>query len=282
MLRQPIAELRRWASTIPSVPGLNLIAPAANRIPSSEDLLRFRHAQDLALRGAKEIASFLEPGWSEKRAADLYATWFLDHGVSSFFHHPFCWFGERTRFDGVKNYYDYLPSKRVLQHGDAYILDAAPIVDGYICDIGYSGSMGENQDVAALQEHLADLRQVIPEMFYGQMTGGEIWKKIDALITQQGYDNIHSLYPFSVLGHRVHKTTVAKGRLKFIHFGWQSYWEFISRGIFGQLLNADFQGELIGLWAIEPHLGTETCGAKFEEILVVTNEKAQWLADMQL
>ena len=36
-----------------------------------------------------------------------------------------------------------------------------------------------------------------------------------------------------------------------------------------------------GMWAVEPHLGTDgdTIGAKFEEILVVTDDDAYWLDD---
>lgn len=34
-----------------------------------------------------------------------------------------------------------------------------------------------------------------------------------------------------------------------------------------------------GLWAVEPHLGKDGVGAKFEEILVITETDAGWLDD---
>lgn len=34
-----------------------------------------------------------------------------------------------------------------------------------------------------------------------------------------------------------------------------------------------------GLWAIEPHIGKDAFGVKFEEILVVTKNDAYWLDD---
>ena len=34
-----------------------------------------------------------------------------------------------------------------------------------------------------------------------------------------------------------------------------------------------------GLWAVEPHLGFRGVGAKFEELLVVTEDDAWWLDD---
>lgn len=34
-----------------------------------------------------------------------------------------------------------------------------------------------------------------------------------------------------------------------------------------------------GLWAVEPHLGFREVGAKFEELLVITDNDAYWLDD---
>ena len=34
-----------------------------------------------------------------------------------------------------------------------------------------------------------------------------------------------------------------------------------------------------GLWAIEPHISKDDIGVKFEEIMVVTDNKAYWLDD---
>ncbi|OXH82904.1 Xaa-Pro aminopeptidase, partial [Burkholderia multivorans] len=34
-----------------------------------------------------------------------------------------------------------------------------------------------------------------------------------------------------------------------------------------------------GLWAVEPHLGFAGVGAKFEELLVITEDDAYWLDD---
>jgi hypothetical protein len=34
-----------------------------------------------------------------------------------------------------------------------------------------------------------------------------------------------------------------------------------------------------GLWAVEPHLGFRGVGAKFEELLVITDDDAYWLDD---
>ncbi len=277
-----VNSLLKSASKITSLPIIKTLSKAANFTPQTGDIEGYLKAQRLAHKCASEIAGMLRPGWSEAHTAELMNTWLRDHKVDSFFHKAFVWFGERTRFDGVRNYFEYLPTKRVLRADEVFILDIAPIVDGYICDIGYTDCMGTNTEFEDARAYLKELRDRIPAMFSQKLSGGEIWAAIDQDIKQHGYENIHAKYPFSVLGHRIHKSSLEWVKANFINFGWQSYWEFISRGVFGQLLNQNFEGDLTGLWAIEPHLGASTFGAKFEEILLVEDGKAQWLDPTEL
>lgn len=257
------------------------ITGQVRRLPAEADLAGYMAAQTLARSAVAEVASLLTEGWSEKQAARLLNTCLMDHGVRSFFHKAFAWYGERTRFEGVGSYFDYLPGTRVVRPGEVFILDVAPIVDGYICDIGCTGVLGVSPELDKAQAFLAELREDIPAMFEAEMAtrqgGAAVWRNIDERIEAAGYANIHALYPFSVLGHRVHKVRVEGPQLNLINFGWQSYFEFLSRGLFGQLLNGDYSGDLKGLWAIEPHIGGVNFGAKFEEILVVDDAGARWL-----
>src|SRR5690606_23169210 len=150
------------------------------------------------------------------------------------------WWADRTRFEGVKTYKDYSPTSRRIQEGDAIILDVAPIVDGYICDIGYTTALGENQGVTQAMAFLRALKQEIPRLFETMQRGSACWDVIDQRIEDAGYDNVHALYPCSVLGHRVHRIRAGAPWLRLLNFGWQSYWTILSRGVFGQLLNHDF------------------------------------------
>ena len=274
-----MAKVFGLASRVASLPGLSLVSPPATRVPVAADLAGYRASQQLANDAAKAIAGLLTEGMTERQAADLLNTWLGDHGVRSFFHRAFVWFGERTRFNGVRTYWDYLPSKRVLRPNEVFILDVAPIHQGFVCDIGYTGSLAPHTELTKAKDFLADLRREIPKLFVGENTGGQIWEAIDRRILEAGYDNVHAMYPFSVLGHRVHKVRAKMPAANFINFGMQSYWEFLSRGLFGQLLNGNHDGPLTGLWAIEPHIGTPEFGAKFEEILVVDGSGARWLSD---
>lgn len=277
--------LTEIASRVSSLPVLNWVSPSGAHTVSDEELAGYLRCQQLALEAATEIARHLREGWTEQQAATLLNTYLRDCGVRSFFHRAFIWFGERTRFAGIGRlqYDKYSPTTRVLQPNEVYILDVAPILDGYICDIGYTGCLGENPAFERAQAFLRELRAEIPSYFREAQSGGAVWDRIDARLREAGYDNIHARYPFSVLGHRIHRTlTEQAGALGVLNFGWQSYWEFLSRGLFGQLLNREFRGDLRGLWAIEPHLGDASgFGAKFEEILVVTEGDAYWLADRE-
>ncbi len=280
-LQHEIKKFSGVASRLSALPLVNKISPTAARVPDTEQLRGYLRAQSLAEAAAREIASLLQEGWTEKQTADLMNTYLRDHGVTGFFHYAFVWFGERTRFAGVKNYGDYAPGQRVLRPGEVFILDVAPIVDGYIADIGYTASLGVNPELERARATLAELRALIPGLFREGMSGGDIWRHVDGRIAGAGYDNIHQQYPFSVLGHRVHQvpqTLSLPARL--LNFGWQSYWAFLSRGLFGQLLNDDFAGNLTGLWAVEPHIGAAGFGAKFEEMLLVDKTGARWLSDI--
>lgn len=273
-----MSVLTRAMSAVPSLPGLHWISPSAPSLPTQEALSGYFQAQSLARAAAQEVASLVRPGWTEKQAASLLDTYLYDSGVRSFFHKSFAWYGERTRFNGIAKVTQFAPSHRVLREKEVFILDVAPIVNGFICDIGYSTCFGENAEFEKAQSFLNDLRGLIPALFQGNATGQTVCESVDSLIQSAGYEAIHHLYPFSVLGHRVHQGVNETGSFSLLGFGWQSYWEFLSRGLLGQLLNQDYRGKLEGLWAIEPHLGARDFGIKFEEILIVEKGQARWLS----
>lgn len=283
-LSHQLNRVMRQASKVSHLPWLARWAPDPRAELAIEHLAGFKKAQALAFEGARTIAGMMTEGWTEQQAASLLATWLGDHGVKSFFHYPYAWYGERTRFNGInrKLYHQFMPTARRLRADDVYILDVAPIVGGYTCDIGYTGSLNPHAELAEAQVFLKTLRADIKDLFSTQQHGADIWNAIDQKILAAGYDNIHKLYPFSVLGHRLHRTGEKAGHLKLLNFGWHSYWALSARGVFGQLMNQNFIGNLDGLWAIEPHIGRPDFGAKFEEILVVKDGAAEWLADTEV
>lgn len=214
-------------------------------------------------------------------AASLVDTYLQDHGVTAFFHAAYAWWGDRTRFKGVKSYSQYKPTDRQILPGEVFILDVAPIYDGFVADVGYTSSLGENPQLTKALNFLGNLKEELPSIFSEVGKGSEICRLVNTKFQNAGYDNIHEKYPFAILGHRVHERVPETSDVRWWHFGWQAYWALTSRGLFGQLLNENFEGSLEGLWAIEPHIGTQDFGAKFEEILVVGEKNAYWLEDLQ-
>jgi len=269
-------------SKVAALPGLRWISQPAPAQVQEADLRGYLESQRLALRAVREVAGLVREGWTESQTADLIDTYLQDYGVRSFFHRAFVWFGERTRFDGIQNYRDFAPSQRVALDGQPFILDVAPIFQGYPCDVGYTRVLGENPRVETALEFLAELRKEIPNLVTDASSGGEFCKRVEDRIREAGYDTVHHRYPFSVLGHRIHPVKIETQGVSLLGFGWQSYWQFLSRGLFGQLLNNKYEGQLDGLWAIEPHVGGPGFGAKFEEILVIEKGRAHWLESEEL
>lgn len=269
-------------SRIHELPGLSQLKHQLATGFSEADLEGFRRSQRLAYACAAEIGALLQPGWSEKQTADLMDTYLRDHGVKGYFHKSFAWFGERSRFDGVGNYFDFLPSQRAYREGEVVILDTAPILDGYPSDIGYSLCKGENPAFEQALQALKSYRQDLLDLFnLPGVSGREIYAYFDRKLKQAGYQNRHRSYPLGALGHRLYKMPLDFIPGLLVPFSWQSYASLVSQGLFSEVLGEYHQGSLDGLWAIEPHLGADGFGAKFEEMLWVKDGKAVWLDEPQ-
>lgn len=246
-----------------------------------EELECFRKSQRLAYQCAQTIGAELKEGWTEKQAAKLMDTYLRDFGVKTFFHRSFAWFGDRTRFQGFTNYFHFLPTDRRLRAEDVVILDTAPILGSYTSDIGYTFSLTPSPALDAAMRCLRGYREQIPKLFESSLRTHEIWQQIDSELKSAGYDNCHEQYPFSVLGHRVHRIPLSRLPGIAVPFSLHAYWSILSRGLMPELLGPKNDCRKSGLWAIEPHIGGKGFGAKFEEILVVEDDgRAYWLDDV--
>jgi hypothetical protein len=264
-------------SQVKKIPLLSRLSPSSSQATSREDLEGFLRAQRLGYECVVEVSKIIQPGWTEKKTAQMMDTFLHDYGIRSFFHRSFAWFGDRTKFHEFKTYLDFLPSKRQLNEKDVVILDTAPIFQSYGGDIGYTFTLQPHPGLEQAKRDLLDLRVLIQELFSQEVPTSRIWRRVDTEIKLRGYENCYEKYPFSVLGHRLHKVPLA-GLPSFVRpFGWQSYWGLLSRGLLPELLSREHSGDATGVWAIEPHLGGKDFGAKFEEILVVEKGKAYWL-----
>ncbi len=279
----PVQTKAAWLARLSA--RMSRYSSASAHRPNEEEMAGFRNAQRLAYRCVTEIEKELQDGWTERQAARRMDEFLRDHGVKVFLHRPFAWFGEHARFDGYKRFTQFHPGKRRLAAHEAFILDVSPVLDGYIGDIGYSSCLQPNAELDEGMQYLLKLRAEIPGYFASPMSAAEIWRKIDQDARADGFDNVHALYPFAVLGHRVYRVILPQTSLPLLPVSFASWFSlqgsvaFLSHKVLPELLTPDHAGEKIGLWAIEPHLGRGKTGFKFEEILVVDQDRAYWLDD---
>ncbi|WP_412077368.1 M24 family metallopeptidase [Streptomyces xanthophaeus] len=257
------------------------------------DLSGFREVQRLSYACAEAVAAQLRPGVTEREAARMQREWLRERGVRDWFHLPFAWFGDRTAFTNFKIPLQFFPTGRKLEPGMPFILDMAPVYKGYAADIGYSGSLGLNPVQDRLMSDLRAHRELILEQVRERRSLREIYENVERLMNRQGYANRHRAYPFGVIAHKIDRVKERRWSPTAFGFGTQSL-----KGLAGDVLHGHREGwsplwspyrfsdhpPQPGLWAVEPHLGFRGTGAKFEEILVVTDsrdpeESAYWLDD---
>ncbi|WP_432124273.1 M24 family metallopeptidase [Streptomyces sp. C10-9-1] len=269
--------LRRRTATPPAFPY------------DDRDLDRFRELQQLAYRCAQRVGAWLGPGVTERQAAARLRHELAAEGVRDYFHIPFAWFGDRTAFRGFRTPLQFFPGNRRLAEGMPYILDCAPVVDGYTADIGYAGRIGENEVWDRIAADLREYRELILAEVRARRPLADIYASVDALTARHGYDNRHKVYPGRVIGHQVTRTT-ARGPAGVTLFGFGvRTLQTLGRELVGERLRgrsplwadgrASRHAPTPGLWAVEPHIGLGDVGLKFEELLVVTEDDAYWLDD---
>jgi hypothetical protein len=265
---------------------------------SLEELQGFRVTQKLAYACVQAVEKRLKPGMTELQVATLMKDYLAARGVTQFFHEPFAWFGDRTAFRGLGPDTDFLPTARKLEKGMPVILDIAPIRDGYAADIGYSTSIGRNADVEAMQQALMECRDFVLQSVRARKSFRQIYRELDGVIARNGFLNVHRIYPERVLAHRLFRYEHSPlqrffQRFRVMGFGLPSYVYVLGKAAMAKLFPKWVESPLWndgpesdhapspGLWAVEPHIATPDyrAGAKWEEILVVTEDDAYWLDD---
>jgi Xaa-Pro aminopeptidase len=258
---------------------------------SQDDLERFRRVQRLAYDCVQHVEKQLTASMTERAAAKLMSDYLATHGVHQYFHKPFVWFGDRTAFEHFSTDLHFFPSGRRLAWGLPVILDVAPMVDGYAADIGYSCVFGKNELYDKMVRDLEPYRTIVLRGVRAEKTLQEIYREVDALIASQGYENRHRRYPYGVLAHRIDRIAPSLlDRLTVGGFGVPALRWLRSEGMTfqrGLTHHSPFWNgtdhcahrAARGLWAVEPHIGHQGVGVKWEEILVVTDSDAFWLDD---
>ena len=257
---------------------------------SDQQIDRFRAHQRTAFAIQESIASSLVAGMTEKDVTRQLMKGYRAAGAQSYFHLPVALFGSRTALPDPWDTLGFWPTDRLLQEGDAIILDGSPIFDGFVVDTSYATSFGPNAAQATMAADDLPYRHSILDAVRAGATFAEIAVAVDEHLTANGYSNRHVLHPGEVLGHRAlyvdrdpqpDEFGFDQGVIR--HFVKGSKIAEANAGatpsptwnhhVGSQHKPAD------GLWAVEPHIARDGLGVKWEELLVIQGSEVYWLDD---
>lgn len=258
---------------------------------SAGQLERFRAGQRASYAVLEAVAAGLAPGITEREATLRMTRAYRGLGVTSYFHLPVALFGARTALPGRWRLRNFWPTRNRLKEGDAIILDASPIIDGYLVDTSVSARLGDNDDHHRMMMDLAPFRELIVARAREGASFRAIAIETDERIRATGYENRHQAHLEGVLGHRA--VRIRRPRLSWTYnkgfdvqaLGWFALHTVAARkGLwrFSPNWNAHATSDhppWDGLWAVEPHLGRGEVGAKWEELLVIQDGTVSWLDD---
>lgn len=266
---------------------------------SAADLDRFRQVQRLAYDIALRVESQLQVGITEVEACTLVAAAQTEREVIQVFHDPYVLFDARTVLGsgtgpsepaGPPPGTDLVPTNQVLRDGAPVIIDLAPVAHGVSSDVAYSCVLGANRVFEELDAGLARIRSFLREGIAARASMLALYHELDERLAARGWESCHHRQADRALGHMVfpleHETDRptplpgwgAVAAEKMLAAGIEALDHGTCYPLWSDSSFTDYPATP-GLWAIEPHIGLEGVGVKFEELLVVTDDDAYWLDD---
>jgi len=249
------------------------------------------NAQRVARDAVLCVAENVRAGDTERQVCARLERQFAKARVKHWLHTPYAWWGERTRFDWHGTWEtNALPTDRALAEGEAFVLDAAPIVLGFPADFAFSGCASGNAQASAehreLLEQLVQIKRDILAWSASESGSAGLCRAVAHSIESAGSDVIHTRYPAQVLGHTLEGFPNWCASAPRVGTGFQLplLLTYASGLVLHHLagtrypfLNAGAPGRPQGLYAVEPHLGKGALGAKFESVLLVDEGETRWL-----
>lgn len=251
------------------------------------------NAQRVARDAVLTVAESVRPGDTELEVCDRIARELARAKVAHWLHTPYAWWGERTRFDWHGRWETAaLPSERRLEPGEPFILDVAPLVAGFPADFAYSGLAGAasgEQTAAthdALLAELSQLKQALVAWATPLTSTDLLCARVAQSVRDAELDVVHTRYPANVLGHTLEGFPNFSARAPRIGTGFQLplLLTYAKGVVLHHLVGAPYPflrerapGRPLGLYAVEPHLGKDRYGAKFESVLLIDGSETRWL-----
>ena len=240
-------------------------------------------------------------GITEVEACTLIAAAQTEHEVIQVFHDPYVLFDERTALgtgaepayaaaNGAASTAELTPTNQVLRDGAPVIIDIAPVMRGVSSDIAYSCVLGTNHVFEELDAGLARIRSFLQQGIAARKSMLSLYHELDERLAMRGWESCHHRQADRALGHLVfpleHETDRptplpgwgAVAAEKMLTAGIDALDHGTCYPLWNDSSFTDYPATP-GLWAIEPHIGLDGVGVKFEELLVVTDDDAYWLDD---
>ena len=248
-------------------------------------------AQRVAREAVLSVAESVRAGDTERAVVLRLEREFRKARVRHWLHTPYAWWGERTGFNWTGRWEtSALPSERALEPGEAFVLDAAPIVLGFPADFAYSGcapgDLASTRVHGELLSQLSRLKNDLASWLAAGANSAELCASVANAVRAAGSEVIHTRYPAQVLAHTLEGFPNWCSSAPRIGSGFQlplllTYATALLRhqlsGSPYPFLNASAPGHPKGLYAVEPHLAQGALGAKFESVLLVDGDETRWL-----
>ncbi|MHA7966755.1 M24 family metallopeptidase [Paenibacillus sp. CAU 1782] len=203
------------------------------------------NAQEIAIRACQESKPFLVPGISEKAFSNKCEEVMYSLGAEGL------WYPMLVNFNKNSIYCTqgaHLPSDEViLQDSDIVLIDFSPMLKGRWGDYSETIVVGHDQMFNKLVEDAKYLFEQTYSYAKECRTVGELFQYCNEIIQKSEYK---LLDPYGNIGHSIEDYNNHDKRI------------FISPENF----DVPLKGRR---WAIEPHIGIEEFGAKFENVITI-------------
>jgi Xaa-Pro dipeptidase len=194
-------------------------------------------AQDVARTISRELVPAIRPGATEtglQREADRIAA---THGSTG----PWTPVTTRVGIGTLVAHPDFPMQDRAAVVGDTVIVDVTPTIDGWLGDFCVSHVVGEDAEAQALLVECREIQRAMLEAAVPGMPANELYGIGAALLDRSGLKLLDLLDNF---GHSIGREFAADG-----------------------FIDAGNSTPMYGAWTVEPHVGRNARGAKFEDIV---------------
>lgn len=147
-------------------------------------------------KAVKTIATFIQPGMTEKEAIKKANEYLASQGVKKFWHKTHIRFGRST----VLSFDDPYHEQVVLKENDIFFIDIGPVWNNVESDCGDTFVVGNDQRYLQIKQDVKILFDRVKLLWHEEkLKGTELYRFAQNEVAKMGY----LLYPSYVKGHRL-------------------------------------------------------------------------------